>query len=407
MSMEIISNWLRENRITEVECLVPDMTGNARGKFIPADKFIKEDSRLPESILVQTVTGDYTDVHSELVGPIDGDMVLQPDAATMRLVPWATDPTAQIIHDCYTREMELHPLATRNVLKRVLALYEQEGWRPVVAPEVEFYLVQKNVDPDNELEPPIGRSGRREAGRQSYSIDAVNEFEPIVEEMYDFCEAQELDVDTLIHESGLAQMEINFLHGDALNLADQAFVFKRTMRETALRHGTYATFMAKQMEHEPGSALHIHQSIVDKGSGENVFSRSDGSEHERFRHFIGGLQQYTPGAIAFFAPSVNSYRRFAPDIAAPINLHWGYDNRRPPACGYRTARRRPGASRTASRAPMPIRTWPSPSAWPAVISACSRRSSLPSRTAAMPSRNPLPWPAASKRRSGCWRRTAI
>jgi len=327
MSMERIRDWLMENRITEVECLVPDMTGNARGKFIPADKFIKEDSRLPESILVQTVTGEYTRIHDELVGPMDGDMMLQPDPDTMRLVPWASEPTAQIIHDCYTREGDLHPLASRNVLKRVLALYEAEGWKPVVAPEVEYYLIQKNIDPDNELKPPIGRSGRREAGRQSHSIDAVNEFEPIIEEMYDFCEAQELDVDTLIHESGLAQMEINFLHGDALNLADQVFVFKRTMRETALRHGIYATFMAKPMEHEPGSALHIHQSIVDITSGKNIFSLDDGSEHERFAHFIGGLQKYTPGAIAFFAPSVNSYRRFAPDNAAPINLHWGYENR--------------------------------------------------------------------------------
>ena len=327
MSMERIRDWLQENRITEVECLVPDMTGNARGKFIPADKFIKEDSRLPESILVQTVTGNYTRIHDELVGPMDGDMMLQPDPDTMRLVPWADDPTAQIIHDCYTREGEPHPLASRNVLKRVLALYEAEGWKPVVAPEVEYYLIQKNIDPDSELQPPIGRSGRREAGRQSYSIDAVNEFEPVVEEMYDFCEAQGLDVDTLIHESGLAQMEINFLHGDALNLADQVFVFKRTMRETAHRHGIYATFMAKPMEHEPGSALHIHQSLVDTASGKSIFSLDDGSEHERFRHFIGGLQKYTPGAIAFFAPSVNSYRRFAPDIAAPINLHWGYENR--------------------------------------------------------------------------------
>ena len=327
MSMERIREWLQENRITEVECLVPDMTGNARGKFIPADKFIKEDSRLPESILVQTVTGNYTRTHDELVGPMDGDMMLQPDPDTMRLVPWADDPTAQIIHDCYTREGDLHPLASRNVLKHVLALYEAEGWKPVVAPEVEYYLIQKNTDPDNELKPPIGRSGRREAGRQSYSIDAVNEFEPIVEEMYDFCEAQGLDVDTLIHESGLAQMEINFLHGDALNLADQVFVFKRTMRETAHRHGIYATFMAKPMEHEPGSALHIHQSLVDTASGKSIFSLDDGSEHERFRYFIGGLQKYTPGAIAFFAPSVNSYRRFVPDITAPINLHWGYDNR--------------------------------------------------------------------------------
>ncbi len=101
MATEHIREWLQQNRITEVECLVPDMTGNARGKFIPADKFIKEDSRLPESILVQTVTGEYTETHDELVGPTDGDMMLQPDASTMRLVPWATDPTGQIIHDCY------------------------------------------------------------------------------------------------------------------------------------------------------------------------------------------------------------------------------------------------------------------------------------------------------------------
>jgi glutamine synthetase len=325
--MDRIRDWLKENSITEVECLVPDMAGKARGKFIPADKFIKEDSRLPESILIQTVTGDYTDVPDNLVGPMDMDMMLEPDPDTMRLVPWVEDPTAQIIHDCYKRNGDPHPLATRNVLKRVLALYEAEGWRPVVAPEVEFYLIQKNTDPDNELVAPIGRSGRREAGRQSYSIDAVNEFDPIIEEMYNYCEAQELDVDTLIHEEGVAQMEINFLHGDALNLADQVFVFKRTMRETALRHDIYATFMAKPMEHEPGSAMHIHQSILDTKTGQNIFSNEDGSEHKRFRHFIGGLQQFTPGAIAIFAPSVNSYRRFAPHIAAPINLHWGYENR--------------------------------------------------------------------------------
>ena len=346
--MEKIRDWLRENRITEVECLVPDMTGKARGKFIPADKFIKEDSRLPESILVQTVTGDYTDIHDELVDPMDTDMSLEPDPNTMRLVPWAEDPTAMIIHDCYTRQGELHALASRNVLKRVLALYEAEGWRPVVAPEVEFYLVQKNLDPDLELEPPIGRSGRREAGRQSYSIDAANEFDPIMEDMYDFCEAQKLDVDTLIHESGMAQMEINFLHGDALDLADQVFVFKRTMRETALRHGIYATFMAKPMEHEPGSALHIHQSVVDTGTGQNIFTEEDGTEHPRFRHFIGGLQQYTPGAIAFFAPSVNSYRRFTPDIAAPVNLHWGYENR---TTGLRVPDSGPQARRLENRFP--------------------------------------------------------
>ena len=94
--------------------------------------------------------------------------------------------------------------------------------KPVVAPEVEFYLVKKNADPDYELEPPLGRSGRPESARQSYSIDAVNEFDPIIEDMYDFCEAQKLDVDTLIHEAGAAQLEVNFLHGDALELRPAA-----------------------------------------------------------------------------------------------------------------------------------------------------------------------------------------
>jgi glutamine synthetase len=348
MSLPVIDQWLRDNAITEVECIVPDMTGNARGKFIPADKFIKEDSRLPQAILVATVTGDYTEEETELIGPTDSDMILQPDPDTMRLVPWADEPTAQIIHDCFLREGELHPLATRNVLRKVLDLYEAEGWQPIVAPEVEFYLVQKNPDPDLELEPPVGRSGRREAGRQSYSIDAVNEFEGIVEAMYDYCEVQKLDVDTLIHESGLAQMEVNFLHGDALDMADQVFVFKRTLRETALRHGVFATFMAKPMEGEPGSALHIHQSVLDRKTGMNIFTEEDGGEHERFRHFIGGLQALIPGAIAFFAPSVNSYRRLSPDFAAPTNMHWGYDNR---TAGIRVPDSKPQSRRIENRFP--------------------------------------------------------
>jgi glutamine synthetase len=348
MTLPIIDQWLQDNAITEVECIVPDMTGNARGKFIPADKFIKEDSRLPQAILVTTVTGDYTEEESELIGPTDSDMILVPDAYTMRVVPWADEPTAQIIHDCHLREGALHPLATRSVLRKILKLYEDEGWQPIVAPEVEFYLVQKNPDPDLELKPPLGRSGRREAGRQSYSIDAVNEFENIVEDMYDYCEAQKLDVDTLIHESGLAQMEVNFLHGDALDLADQVFVFKRTLRETALRHGVFATFMAKPMAGEPGSALHIHQNILDRKTGQNIFSKENGEEHERFRHFIGGLQAYTPGAIAFFAPSVNSYRRLSPDFAAPTNMLWGYENR---TTGIRIPDSSPKARRIENRFP--------------------------------------------------------
>ena len=349
-SEKAIENWLKQNNITEVECLVPDITGNARGKFIPAKKFLKEDSRLPEAILAQTVTGEYSSNFWELLGTLDGDMLLEPDPGTMRLVPWANETTGQIIHYCLTKDGKPHPFSTRNVLKRVLSMYEAEGWEPVIAPEMEFYLIEKNIDPDLVLKPPIGRSGRPETARQSYSIDAANEFEPFVETMYSYAEAMELDVDTLIHESGAAQLEVNFIHGDALALADQVFTFKRMVREAALKHDMYATFMAKPMAIEPGSAKHIHQSVISTKDRANIFATADGQYSELFYNYIGGLQMYTPFVMSFFAPNVNSYRRFTREVSAPINLHWGFDNRttglRVPDASprdYRVENRFPGA----------------------------------------------------------------
>jgi glutamine synthetase len=346
-----IKQWIKDENISEIEAMVPDLTGNARGKFVPAAQFLNEtDFKLPESILIQTVTGEYCDDHWDFVEPTDTDMLLVPDPNTVRLVPWGREPTAQIIHDCFTQDGKLHPLSSRNVLRRVLDLYAADGMRPVVAPEVEFYLVAKNVDPDYELKPPTGRSGRAESSPQSYSIDAISEFEDFVEDMYDYAEAQGLDVDALIHENGAAQMEINFLHGDAMDLADQVFTFKRTVRETAHKHGIYATFMAKPMQREPGSAMHIHQSLVSTEDGRNLFVDENGEHHPRLLHYIAGLQTYTPNLISFYAPNVNSYRRLAPELAAPINLNWGLDNRttafRVPqsnAAGTRVENRFPGA----------------------------------------------------------------
>src|SRR5256886_3298110 len=135
-------------------------------------------------------------------------------------------------------------MAPRHVVRNIVELYAQRGWDPVVAPELEFYLVEQNKDADYPLKPPVGGSGRREPGRQSYSIAAVNEFDPLFDDIYQFCEDQDIEIDTLIHEDGPAQMEINLIHGQPLDLADQVFLFKRTAREAALRHKMYATFMA-------------------------------------------------------------------------------------------------------------------------------------------------------------------
>jgi glutamine synthetase len=322
-----IQQFFKEHGISEVEAVVPDMAGIARGKVMPAPKFAEDEGmRMPESIFLQTVTGEYPD-DDRAINPSEIDIVLKADPKTLRVVPWAAEPTAQVIHDSFYGDGRPVTMAPRYVLRHVLDLYAQQGWRPIVAPELEFFLVEPNVDADYPLKPPVGRSGRPEVGRQSYSIAAVNEFDPLFDDIYAFCEAQEIEIDTLIHEDGAAQMEINLIHGDAMSLADQVFLFKRTAREAAFRHKMYATFMSKPMAREPGSAMHIHQSIVDAKSGGNVFSDKDGNPTPLFFSHIAGLQKYLPSAMSLFAPNVNSFRRITRHNMAPINTHWGYDNR--------------------------------------------------------------------------------
>ncbi|MGI9494008.1 MAG: glutamine synthetase family protein [Geminicoccaceae bacterium] len=330
--MSAIETWLRERMITEVECLVADQSGIARGKILPAEKLIRsleDDSlRIPEELFVQTVTGSYPDEQENRVtDPAMRDIRMRPDPDSLRIVPWYDEPTAQVIGDCYDHSGNVVGIAPRQVLRRVLDAYAERGWKAVVAPELEFFLTKINEDPDYPLEPPIGQSKRPESGSQSFGIEAVNEFDPVFDDVYDWCQAQDLDVDTLTHEGGVAQMEMNFNHGDPLALADQAFLFKRTVRKAALKHDMYATFMAKPMEHQPGSAMHIHQSVVNAKTAKNIFAKRNGDDTKLFMYHIAGLQKYLPAAMPLIAPNVNSYRRLRRYSDAPINLHWGWENR--------------------------------------------------------------------------------
>ena len=341
-----MKDWIEQHQVTEVECILPDMAGAARGKIMPASKFTDASAlRLPQSIFLQSVTGEYPDIFDD-INPTDVDMILQPDPNTIRLLPWAKEPSAQVIHDCFDKQGNPIEIAPRQVLRKVLNLYRNEGWDPVIAPELEFYLLKPNPDPVQALQPPIGRTGRAERNGQSFNIDAVNEFDPMFDDMYDFCEAQGLEIDTLIHEEGMAQMEINLMHGDPLELADQAFLFKRTVREAAIRNDMYATFMAKPMENQPGSAMHIHQSVVDLETRKNIFSTRGGKPNNLLLSHIAGLQQIQPEAMALVSPYVNSYRRIVREMSAPINFHWGFDNR---TTGFRVPDNDPKSMRVENR----------------------------------------------------------
>jgi glutamine synthetase len=347
----IARQWCRERRIDDIECIIPDQAGVARGKLMPTEKFFGGNPMtLPASMFTQTITGEYPEEEEAFIeGLTDSDLIFRPDFATLAIVPWASDPTAQVIHDAYHKDGTPFEIAPRNVLKRVVRLYADRGWKPVVAPEMEFYLVKPNIDPDYPLEPPIGRSGRPERARQAYSITAVNEFEELFDDIYRFSEAQGLEIDTLNHEDGTAQMEINLRHGDPVELADQVFLFKRTIREAALRHKMYATFMAKPIATEPGSAMHIHHSVIDVASGRNIFTdEAPGKLSPHFMHYLGGMQAYLPRVMCMLAPYVNSYRRLVRNTSAPINVRWGFDNR---TVGLRVPLSDPANRRVENRVP--------------------------------------------------------
>ncbi len=319
-------DYIAGRRLDEVECIVADIAGVARGKAMPASKFAFQDRFfLPNSIFLQTITGEWTD--NPMGAFTEPDMILTPDFSTATAAPWTNDWTLQVIHDVEDQQGNPVPIAPRNVLKRVVSLYEAEGWAPIVAPEMEFFLVARNIDPNQPIIPPMGRSGRRAAAKQAYSMSAVDEYGKVIDDIYDFAELQGFEIDGILQEGGAGQVEINLAHGDPVALADQIFFFKRLIREAALRHDCFATFMAKPIEGEPGSAMHIHQSVVDIKTGENIFSEANGGESEAFLHAIAGLQTHLPAVIALLAPYVNSYRRYVPDFAAPINLEWGRDNR--------------------------------------------------------------------------------
>ena len=337
---ENFEKWLNDHSITEVECLVPDLGGIARGKILPTKKFIQglenDSHRLPQSVFIQTISGGYATEDEELpvdvYNPTDIDVILRPDFSTIRSVPWYEDPTAQVICDAVNLNGTHVINSSRSVLKKILKLFDELGYEPIVSPEVEFYLVKPNPDSDYPLEVPIGQSGREETGKQAFGIDAVNEFDNLFEDVYNFCEDQNIEIDTINHESGSAQMEINFKHGNPLDLADQVFLFKRTLRQTALKHNLYATFMAKPLEDSPGNSMHIHQSLLKKGKP--VFVNKDLKTTSYFDRYLGGLQKYSKSFLPLFAPNVNSFKRLRGywEEGTPFNLNWGYENR---TCGFR------------------------------------------------------------------------
>lgn len=312
--------------VEAVECVTPDLNGIPRGKIMTPKGFLEgRRLQMARGVLFQCVMGGYPP--PRYYGGDDGDLVLAPDLGQLHRLPWSEQPRALVICDAQEADGVPCLLSTRSLLRRVLQEYAGEGLRPVVASELEFFLFEPNPDPLRPFEPPRGLDGRTSDAAGAFSVSANQGHQAYFDEVYAAMRAFGLPRDTFLHEMGASQFEINLLHGDALQAADQTFLFKHLLREIALRHGLIAVCMAKPLAGTPGSSMHLHQSLVRLDDGSNVFSDGEGGETPVFRHFIGGLQAALGDLTLLFAPYVNSYQRLFHPFASPNNACWGYDNR--------------------------------------------------------------------------------
>ncbi|MCW8275561.1 glutamine synthetase [Pseudomonas sp. PCH199] len=302
--------------------------------------------QIARGVLLQCIMGGYPP--ARFYGSDDGDLALVPDPARIHRLPWSKQPRAFAICDADELNGESSNLSTRAQLKSVIARYTALGLAPVVATELEFFVFAPNADPTQPFQPPVGLDGRREDGHSAFSVSSNNGLRSFFSEVYECMAALGLPRDTFMHEMGVSQFEINLLHGDALRLADQTFLFKHLLKEVALKHGLAVNCMAKPLAHTPGSSMHIHQSIIEADTGRNVFNDDAGQSTETFRHFIAGQQACMADFTALFAPNVNSYQRLFHPYASPNNACWSHDNR---TAGLRIPASSPVARRVENRLP--------------------------------------------------------
>ena len=319
-----------------LDAMLCDLSCVLRGKRYPiseAGKVFSGGMMLPGSSVLLAVTGDSHDPEGLGFSDGDPDEVAVPIDGTLAPAPWARYPTAQTLLTMQSLDGAPYYFEPRNVLAGVVERFAELRLRPVVAFELEFYLLDPANDNGRRIQPPLSPlSGQRAGATQVYSIDQVEDFSHYLHEVNDACARQGITTGAISAEYAPGQFEINLRHSDQpLQAADQCVMFRRAVQCVARKHGLQATFMAKPYADNAGSGLHLHLSLLDH-NGKNVFD--GGGEYGAascasplLRHAIGGLNQSMAESMAIFAPNINSYRRFVADSYVPMRPNWGYENR--------------------------------------------------------------------------------
>jgi glutamine synthetase len=320
------SLFLRYPDITGITMFISDLNGVPRGKRLPRENLAKAFEggvRMPISSLCVDIWG--TDVPEMAMETGDADGVCLPTDRGLVPVLWTNPPTAYLPMSVYYDDHSACPGDPRHALGRVMERYRELGLTPVVAVELEFYLLNVRA---GRPEPPASPLTRQSLEFDHlHSVDELEHFGAFVEDVYSACQSQGVSADTALSEFGVGQFEINLKHvPDALQAADEAMLLKRIVRGVARKHGLAATFMAKPYAGMSGNGCHVHFSVLDR-EGRNIFDNGDEIGTDILRFAVAGLVETMPDLITIFAPHMNSYRRMRSESYAPTIPVWGYENR--------------------------------------------------------------------------------
>lgn len=325
-----LDRFLLENpEVRYIDAMFPDICGIVRGKRLTlrhAKQLFSGGLQMPGSMLLLSVTGSCMDPLGYGVSDGDPDIAIEPIPGSLRPVPWADRPRGQVqvtpVDESYSA------FDPRHVLAAVLRRFDEMKLRPVVACELEFCLIDRELTEAGAPRAPVSpSSGRREGSTQLMSLSRVDDFGAFIEDVTSVCAAYPVPMTALNAEYGGDQFELNLHHvEDAVRAADDAVALKQIVQGVAARHGMRATFMAKPYAEKAGSGMHWHVSVLD-ADGQNIFddARSDGDE--MLSRAVAGVLGTLPEAMAFVAPNINSYKRFQPGLFVPMTRTWGWNNR--------------------------------------------------------------------------------
>lgn len=322
-------DWLHEHPdVKTIRIAAADLNGVARGKRVPArfaDKILTEGTKFPFSVLNMDIWGEDIEDSPLVFQAGDPDGLLLPTERGFMPMPWLEAPTGLLPIWMFHLDGRPYEGDPRQALARVVERYKAAGLTPVVATELEFFLID---DSGGQLRvPPSPRSGKRRTGAETLSLRALDAFDRFFTALYDACEALDIPADTAISEAAPGQFEINLMHqADPLKAADDAWLFKLLVKGLARRYGFAGSFMAKPYEAWNGSGMHMHFSVLDE-QGRNVFDNGGEEGSEALRHAVAGCLAAMPGSTLLFAPHENSYDRLVPNAHAPTGIGWAYENR--------------------------------------------------------------------------------